>query len=107
MPWDKKAPYNKETGQLCSYQFPYELKQGRVEMRPVVNFEATLTYKGYFKGRSSVLIHLEDENGLMWPMFLSAFDKLISKMTHGVITGTWTVVKRGNNYGITLACLEL
>lgn len=63
-------------------------------------FPATLTFKDYERGRSSVTVQLEDSNGWEYTMFLKEFMRLVPKMIDGVIGGLWAFEKNGSNTGI-------
>src|SRR4051812_20418369 len=91
-----EAPYDGQ-GNLMNYP---ETWRG-AQMHPVQEFTGTLKLIDYTKGRSAVNFIFQDMNtGRQYPMFLKDFFDLADKMTHGVITRKWTVVKRGQNYGI-------
>lgn len=91
-----QAPYDGQ-GNLLNYPETWKGSQ----MYPIVPFTGTLKLIDYEKGRSAVNMIFQDVNtGKKYPMFLSTFFDITERMTHRVINGTWTVVKRGQNYGI-------
>lgn len=94
-------PFDKEGNQLS---YAYSWIDGKVEWRNNYEFDATLTYSDYARGRSAVGILLCDEHGHQYSMFLSMLDELfISRGFEGrSVTGRWTFVKRGENYSIRL-----
>ena len=67
-------------------------------------FEATLKYKEYSKGRSSVTFYWEDiKTGLTYPMFISSLGEILEKgkvFSGEQISGRWKVIKKGSNFGI-------
>ena len=66
-------------------------------------FEDTLQYVSYGKGRSSVTFKFKRKsNGKTVNMFLTDIDKIMNKLSHGEITGKFTFSKRGENYGCKL-----
>lgn len=72
--------------------------------RDNVPFEDTLTFVGdWSRGRSSVNFMLTStKTGGTLPAFIVDFAEMVQHMNHGVITGTFVVAKRGQNYGIKL-----
>ncbi|MBB5081336.1 hypothetical protein [Nonomuraea endophytica] len=104
----KEAPYDRR-GNLMHYpQDDYRrVETGEYavvppDWRPITEFTATLTMTGRRRGRSAAYFMWTDQDGHEWPMFLADLDHLISSATikNGVATGTWTVGKRGANFGI-------
>lgn len=69
--------------------------------KPNGEFELTLNYENYSRGRSSVTFYFRDEYGHRYPMFMTDFDDLL-KENIGVhnIRAIFTYVKRGQNYGL-------
>ncbi|MFI6813236.1 hypothetical protein ACIBG7_12530 [Nonomuraea sp. NPDC050328] len=105
----KEAPYD-QRGNLMHYPQDNHRRipeTGTYEVvppdwRPITTFPATLTVTGRRRGRSAAYFMWSDQDGHEWPMFLADLDHLISSATiaNGVVTGTWTVGKRGQNFGI-------
>jgi len=98
----KKGQYQipfSENGSLQSY--PYNPN----EWRDNYEFEETLTYKTYYRGRSSATIAFTDSKDRQYEMFMTDFDDLMTRkgLNGKEVTGRWTFVKRGQNYGIRLA----
>lgn len=94
---------------MSTYQIPF--RNGNLQSYPYnpdewrdnYVFEDTLIYKGYGRGRSSVTFYFDDSNGNTYEMFISDFDDLFRKLggfTGLTISGKWTFVKKGKNYGI-------
>lgn len=67
-----------------------------------VPFYAVMTYVGYYRGRSAAGMRIEDEFGIPYTVFLTDFDAIIRRMTHGKIKDTFIYCKRGRSYGIKL-----
>ena len=72
---------------------------GCAEMRDNFEFEDTLTFQSYGRGRSSVTFTFKRVNGQTVSMFVSDFSDIVNKMNHGHVTGRFTFVKKGQNYG--------
>ena len=71
-----------------------------LEMKP---FKATLEYKGFLQGRSSVRFIVQDiRGGATYTLMRNSFDTFIAKAEQGVLTAECIVVKRGANYGLLL-----
>lgn len=90
------APYS-SGGELLSYP------SGIVQWRPIIPFRASLTFVGHGRGRSAVTFNWRDEDGHVWPMFVTDLAGLLGEtvLDHGrTPVLTWTVRKRGANYGI-------
>ena len=70
----------------------------------VDNFEFTdtLTYRTYGKGRSSIGFEMVRSDGTTVNMFVSDFHIVISHMVNGKVTGRFTFIKKGMNYGCKL-----
>lgn len=97
MPWDRRAPFDKD-GNLMHYPLLHHMSG----WRDVTEFDATLCYKGYARGRSAAYFLFTDLDGHEWPMFLKEFDAAVKHLCNGRITGQWTITKRGQNFGIKL-----
>ena len=99
MAWDRKVPYDKDGNMLSweSYDTAY-----RKATKP---FAARMTVINFTRGRSAAGFLLEDEDERHYPMFLKDMNNIITGPgvgEHGVIEGTWEIVKRSANYGIAL-----
>lgn len=73
--------------------------------KPNFEFKDTLKYNGYSRGCSSAKIHFFGEiTGKHYEMFLSDFDDLMDEFgfNKNVVSGIFTFVKRGANYGIKI-----
>jgi hypothetical protein len=73
-------------------------------MRPNVAFDATLTLDSMRTGRSAKYLVWRDGDGRHYPMFISDLTAMLPLVTvrHGVVSGTWIVRKKGQNFGIAL-----
>lgn len=99
--WDAKnpeVPVDKE-GNWMSF-----LGWNQAGWLTVTPFRATLTVDSMRTGRSSKVVVLTDDMGKSYPMFVADLVKGIQdgslEIVAGQLTATWTVSKRGANYGI-------
>ena len=75
----------------------------RVELRGFHPLQETMSFVGFEQRRAAGIFWWRDKSGHLYPMFATTFSRLIAEERHDtVIGGTWTVEKRGSNYGITL-----
>ncbi|GAA0918627.1 hypothetical protein [Nonomuraea longicatena] len=105
----KEAPYDQH-GNLMHYPQDDHRRNPETgayavvppDWRPITEFTATLTMTGRRRGWSAAYFMWTDQDGHEWPMFLADLDHLIRSATiaNGVVTGTWTVGKRGANFGV-------
>lgn len=70
--------------------------------KDIEEFEETMTFKYYTKGRSSLRFILEDSKGAIWSMMAQSIDSFVQRSVNGVLTGKWIMCKRGQNYGLLL-----
>lgn len=89
------------------YQIPFDTKGNQLSyvdtywgrdaiMKDNYEFEDTLVYSGYGRGRSSVTMDFKsktDEKN--YSMFISDFDSVVSEMVNGEVKGKFTFVKKG------------
>jgi hypothetical protein len=71
---------------------------------PNVEFEDTLIFKHFSRGRSSVKAHFESQfTGKKYEMFICDLEDVI-KANYFItkLSGRFTFVKRGKNYGVML-----
>lgn len=75
-----------------------------IDWRDNYVFEATLTYAGFSRGRSAAGFELVDEEGHLYYLMMSEMDRIMALggWDGNKITGKWTFVKKGQNYGIML-----
>lgn len=92
-----------------NYEIPYQngviasyAGYGKYEWRANEPFELVLAFDHFGRGRSSALGYFKDEQGRLWPMFLSVLHEVIPHLKSGKIHGRWTGVKRGTNFSICL-----
>jgi hypothetical protein len=81
----------------------YELIYDQTELINNIVFNSTLKLIGQRRGRSAANFIWEDTNGNTFTMFMSSLIELIKHKgikKGGKVTGNWTFVKRGMNYGI-------
>ncbi|KVH05423.1 hypothetical protein WS84_28230 [Burkholderia anthina] len=71
------------------------------EMKANHEFEDTLTYHSCGRGRSSVGFTFKRSDGRKVNVFLTDMDDWIPQLNGGKISGRFTFVKRGQNYGCT------
>ena len=67
-------------------------------------FADELTIRDYSRGRSAANFTLVNSEGQSFTMFLTDFIDVIKRctITNGRFSGTFTFVKRGQNYGVRL-----
>jgi hypothetical protein len=59
-----------------------------------------LTFKEFQRKGHSVFAVWQNTKGKTYPMFLSEFEKIVTKVQEGAIAGSFEVCKRGEAYGI-------
>lgn len=90
-----------EQERLCNEQGVLASDDEKIVWRANVPFAATLKYIGYGRGRSSAYFIFEDRHGHQYNMFMTDADDMILRgidLLHA--QGTFSFIKRGNNYGI-------
>ena len=77
-------------------------KRPTLEWRDVEPWWDTMLVVGQQRGRSAAFFLLVSSNGDSYPMFMSDALEMMKTATiaNGTITGTWTVIKKGRNYGV-------
>lgn len=95
-----QIPFDEQTGNMLSY--PEVWKD--IEWKDVYEFADTLTYFGYGRGMSSIVLFFKDSKGIEYPMFISDFHDvmILSGMNDNRVSGKWTFCKRGQNYGLKM-----
>lgn len=95
---------------IGTYKIPFDANGNQIdyagysaEMRDNFVFEDVLTYTSYSRGRSSAQFSFMRTNGTSVVVFMSDMSTFIPKMINGTISGKFTFVKRGQNYGVTFA----
>lgn len=84
-----------------------------LQLIPTYEFNASLTFLRFERGRSSVTAIFKESRGSRrlvnergpifdreWSMFLAEFEKLVPYIKEGVVEGRWGFVKNGSNTGI-------
>lgn len=114
-----EAPYY-QSGDLCHYPGDGDRwidhpdgdqrtdgRTGKVNIgpvwKPIVPIVATLEYDGYSRGRSAAYFWWKDiDTQVLYPMFMTDLDEILTDglIDGKCITGTFTIIKRGQNYGI-------
>lgn len=69
-------------------------------------FQDELTYKSYGRGRSSATFCFERITGEKVNVFMSDMDIFVPHLRNGKISGKFTFVKKGQNYGCRLIKVE-
>lgn len=93
-----------------NYEIPFDEKGnqldypgwGSINWRANHTFKDTLTYESYGRGRSAVTFTFARSDGRTVTMFVSDLDDVVRQMVGGKITGEFTFIKRGQNYGCRL-----
>lgn len=100
---EKTAPWR--DGTLLGYPEPYP-QEPPMEWRSVEPFEAILYFENFQRGRSATEAIFVSAAGKRFPMFLRDLADVLLEAPPGgwydggVIRGSWTIAKRGQNYGI-------
>lgn len=95
-----------DKGNQMHYADPFVHLSGHTDSndwREPFEFEATICFQGYRRGRSAAYFLFKDQHtGVEYTMFLTDMEATISHMVRGSVNGRWGFVKRGMNYGISL-----
>lgn len=70
--------------------------------KDIVEFEETMTFQHYIKGRSSLRFILKDSKGREWSMMVQCIDYFVKHSVNDVLSGKWIMCKRGQNYGLLI-----
>lgn len=98
-------PFNKLSGEALNYAWS---GNNSIVWKENPVLKGTLTYVAYVRGRTKMnfifefVSAAEPTERFKVPMFLSDFEELIFHMRHGVVSGTFTFRKHGQNYGLYL-----
>jgi hypothetical protein len=104
--WDAANPVVPVADDGSLHHFPQ--RRGGLNWQPWEPPTGALTFEGFERGRSAAYAIFRSRDGRTFPMFLSDLEKVLLSEA-GLIAGetdpfaTWTVRKRGQNYGIGLA----
>jgi hypothetical protein len=99
-----KIPFTRD-GRLMNYASEYSSLDKPHEWKDNHEFEATLTFQGFERGRSAAHGVFKNAEGHRFVVFLKDVDTLITSgamRTGGIVSGTWCYCKRGQNYGVQL-----
>ena len=104
MKWGKTldtqmVPFSGDGNQMT---YPDEWSYRGLTWKPNSVFVDTLRYDSYGRGRSAAYFELLRTDGTCVTVFMTDIGDIIRQMDHGVITGTFTFCKRGQNYGCKL-----
>ena len=100
-PWSGKVPYDERGLLAYGRAFTGAVLPDKY-WRDNSVWLGTMTIMSFGRGRSSATFILTDNRGLRYDMFMKDMLYLIQNadIDRGVVTGKWTVVKRGQNYGL-------
>jgi len=100
IPWNNLGPMQWDEG-----GYWMQSSNGTFEKYPIMWKDNSVFYKklactGYGKGRSSVTFVFTDDEKITYYMFLSDLYRCIRHLEKGTLSGYFTFVKKGTNYGI-------
>lgn len=111
-----KIPFDKNTKNMMDYvgdsyenmqveKYKYQYLKDSVEWKDNYEFEKTLTFTSYGRGRSSATFQMTDENGVNYNVFMSDMFKIVTtkKINEGKVYGKWCFRKQGQNYGLCIS----
>lgn len=89
-----------EDGEMMSYPDSYK----KITWKDNFEFEATLEYAGYERGRSSTILIFRDiKTDKEYSMFMSDFDHVVPYLKDGFLYNKrFTFTKKGQNYGLKM-----
>lgn len=104
MAWDKKIPFDPTTGELMYYPRDTWTVEGRKppDWRDNSEFEDTLKFVGFERGRSAANAAFLRADGTRCTMFLTDLEAVMPQLFAGCLQGTFTWCKRGQNFGIRM-----
>lgn len=109
MAWDNRVPFHPHTGSQQHYpEAAYaEGEDGKwrrfdPDWRENSQFEDTLTFTGFSRGRSAAYATFKRRDGTNCTMFLAELEAAMRSMDVGIVQGVFTWCKRGANFGIKL-----
>lgn len=68
----------------------------------IKEFEETMEFVRYEKGRSSLRFIINDSKGKTWSMMAQCIDDFVFRANRCTVSGKWVMCKRGSNYGLLL-----
>ena len=111
-----KIPFDKNTGNMMDYvgdsyenmqkeNYYYPNLKNRTLWKDNYEFEATLSFTSYGRGRSSATFQLTDENGINYNVFMSDMFKIVTtkNINESKVCGKWCFRKQGQNYGLCIS----
>jgi hypothetical protein len=98
-----KIPFDRNGNQL-HYPESYWSGNGRVEceMRDNHAFEDTIVFDSMERGRSAAYFYFKRSTGEKLVVFMKDLCDMMPHVINGTVTGTFTFVKRGANFGTAL-----
>ena len=101
------VPFDSSGNQLHYPEDEYEYKNSVSKRTPCTmlenfEFDDTLTYVGFQRGRSAAYFIWERANSKKVTMFLKDLDESIKHIVNGKLSGTFTFCKRGANFGVKI-----
>lgn len=72
------------------------------EYRDNYEFFGTLTFSHFMRGRSAAYAVFFGSSGKKYTMFLNELEEVVPELHEGCLTGTFTFVKHGQNFGVKL-----
>lgn len=96
---------NQEEETKCYANGSYQSNEGSLHdsivWKPNAQFNTTLFYEGFGRGRSSIKFEFRDSDGKRFYMFATDLDAFIKQgIPINEVNGVFEFVKRGQNYGI-------
>ena len=105
MAWDRKAPFDKD-GNLLHWASPTATQPWHFDYANTWEergeFNATLRYLDYRRGRSAAYFLFEDvATEKQYPICMSDFcGRVLRELHNGVVTGRWLIAKHGQNFSL-------
>lgn len=72
------------------------------EYRDNYEFFTTLTFSHFSRGKSAAYANFICTSGMKCTMFLRDLEEIMPFLENGSVTGSFTFVKRGQNFGVKL-----
>ncbi len=97
--WNGQVPFDVSSGKPLYYGG----SGTNTIWRDNFEFQDTLVFSGFTRGRSAVHAHFKSKtNSTSFVVFLSDLAKMIPNLVGGVAEGKFTFCKRGSNYGLKM-----
>lgn len=94
-----EIPFDSDGNQL---HYPETYWGKTFHFRPNFEFQDTLTFTTYSRGRSAAYFYFKRTDGTTVTVFMSDFCAMVPHLIDGRITGKFTFTKKGANYGCML-----